>query len=300
MDDPQLSLFKQRFAGRRAAYQQGSVQTPTTDVPIGATLRAYYASFSSGGYSKYTAGDFLGDVKKLARYVPRRTPASITTADLQAWISSLRDTERLTEKTISRKITAVKHYFAWLVSSCVLEENPADAIPSIRVTAPLPHILSESECAQLRAQASADPRTYLLVLLLLETGIKKEELFGLAVTHFDFSNKYRPEVWIKHTGRKIKKDRKLYLPAETVSVFEAYRQRYRIATHRCVELLLADVTKAVGITKRVTAQILRDTYAVRQLKSGECIENVLKKLGLHSNVWDDAKHKYLKLASPAL
>jgi hypothetical protein len=37
------------------------------------------------------------------------------------------------------------------------------------------------------------------VLLLLETGLKKEELFALRITHFDFSNAYAPELWVKHT-----------------------------------------------------------------------------------------------------
>jgi hypothetical protein len=46
-------------------------------------------------------------------------------------------------------------------------------------------------------------------LLLLETGIKLEELFALKVSHFDFSNKYSPEMMIKHTGKKEKKSRKL-------------------------------------------------------------------------------------------
>jgi site-specific recombinase XerD len=109
------------------------------------------------------------------------------------------------EKTVSRKISAITNYFNWLVQENVLIENPAQSIRYIRVTSPLPDILFDTECQKLLAAASADPRSYLLVLLLLSTGMKKEELFDLKIVHFDFSNKYALELWLKHTGKKSKK-----------------------------------------------------------------------------------------------
>jgi integrase len=95
-------------------------------------------------------------------------------------------------------------------------------IANSRVSSPLPEILFEDECTRLLTAASHDPRTYLLFLLFLETGIKLEELFGLKVSHFDFSNRYAPEMMIKHTGKKEKKSRKLKLPIEILPVFTDY------------------------------------------------------------------------------
>src|SRR5207245_2620460 len=83
----------------------------------------------------------------------------------------------MTEKTVSRKISAITHYFIWLKIEKALAVNPASSIRYLRVTSPLPDILFESECRQLLTAASADPRVYVLTLLLLETGIKKEEVF---------------------------------------------------------------------------------------------------------------------------
>jgi site-specific recombinase XerD len=109
-------------------------------------------------------------------------------------------------KTISRKLTALSNYSFWLVSNGVIKEkeNPMQDIANTRISSPLPEILFEEECTKLLTTASSDPRTYLLFLLLLETGIKLEELFALKVSHFDFSNKYSPETHIKHTGKKEK------------------------------------------------------------------------------------------------
>jgi hypothetical protein len=47
----------------------------------------------------------------------------------------------------------------------------------------------------------------------------------------------------------------------------------------------------------VTAGILRDTFAIRQLKRGEGIERVLLRLGLSETTWEDAKVKYEKLSA---
>jgi len=166
----------------------------------------------------------------------------------------------------------------------------------------LPDILFDEECQKLLAAASADPRSYLLVLLLLETGMKKEELFDLKLTRFDFSNKYAPELWVKHTGKKVSKDRKLKLPHEVVPVFLDYVKRYGIIdslfpyTPRFIEMILTDTAKGAGLQKKVTAGILRDTFVVRCLKRGEEIENVLIKIGLSVSTGEDAKEKYLKLS----
>jgi integrase/recombinase XerD len=172
-----------------------------------------------------------------------------------------------------------------------------------KITSPLPEILFEEECKKLLVTASSDPRVYLVVLLLLETGMKFEELADLKVNNFDLSNAYAPEVWIKHTGRKIKKDRKLKLPVEIKQVFTDYIKEYTVTdqlfpfTPRLLRLLIARTSEKAGLTKRVSPQMLRDTCAVRLLRQGVDMETVLYKLGLSETTWEDAKEKYLKLSS---
>jgi site-specific recombinase XerD len=210
----------------------------------------------------------------------------------------------LSAKTVSRKLTALSNYFQWLISN---EAIPADANPMLeitntRVSSPLPEILFETECQQLLTTASSDPRTYLLFLLFLETGIKLEELFGLKVSHFDFSNRYAPEMHIKHSGKKEKKSRKLKLPIEITPVFNDYVSAYKVDdllfpyTPRFIRYLITETALKAGVKKRVSAQILRDTCAIRQLRRGEGIERVLMRLGLSETTWEDAKIKYQKLS----
>jgi site-specific recombinase XerD len=299
----QASLFdRKKYSGvLPQAYQ---IEPPAADHSILKTLLAYNTYLRSGGYSKYTPDDFTSDVKKFGLFVKDKKLSEIRTVDIQQWIGEIKKVMK--EKTVSRKISAITNYFLWLENEKVLPVNPTQAIRYLRVTSPLPDILFDEECQKLLAAASADPRSYLLVLLLLETGMKKEELFGLMLTHFDFSNKYAPELWVKHTGKKVKKDRKLKLPHEIVPVFNDYVKRYGIAdvlfpyTPRFIEMVLTDTAKKAEIQKKVTAGILRDTFVVRCLKRGEVIENVLVKIGLSPATGEDAREKYLKLAGRAI
>jgi site-specific recombinase XerD len=303
MAGEQASLFdRKKYKG--VLPQTYQIEPPAADHSVLKTLLAYNTYLRSGGYSKYTPDDFTSDVKKFWLFIKDKKLSEIRTIDVQQWIGEIKKVMK--EKTVSRKISAITNYFNWLTQENVLAENPAQSIRYLRVTSPLPDILFDEECQKLLAAASADSRSYLLVLLLLSTGMKKEELFDLKLNHFDFSDKYAPELWLKHTGKKVSKDRKLKLPHEVVPVFHEYVKRYGITdilfpyTPRFIEMILTDTAKKAELHKKVTAGILRDTFVVRCLKRGEEIENVLIKIGLSVSTGEDAKEKYLKLAGRAI
>jgi site-specific recombinase XerD len=308
MPDAQLSLFQRKTFPATLSSLPMEITPPSQESTVWGTLPAYYAYLQSGGYSKYTPAQFVREVKHFGRFLADKKLKDITTQDIQQWIATLKKATmpKYSAKTLSTKLSAISNYFYWLVVDGVIAANPASGIHNTKIISPLPDILFEGECQQLLTAASADARSYLLILLLLETGIKKEELFSLRLTHFDFSNRYAPELWVKHTGKKVKKDRKLKMPQEVVPVFQDYVNTYHIAdvlfpyTPRFVESLISEVASRSGVQKKVTAGILRDTYAVRCLKRGEGIDLVLKKVGLSESTWEDAKIKYLKLASRAL
>ena len=308
MAGTQLPLFQRKTYKGIIPTIPVKIQAPTADKMVIQTLPAYYTYLQGGGFSKYTPDDFTGDLKKFGVFQKEKPIKDITTRDIQGWISFLKmpipKGEGLSDKTVSRKLTALGNYFQWLVNTGVIEvkTNPMFNIANSRISSPLPEILFEEECKRLLVSASSDSRTYLLFLLFLETGIKLEELFALKISHFDFSNKYAPEVYIKHIGKKEKKSRKLILPIEIIPVFSDYVEAYRVDdslfpyTQRFIRYLITETAEKAGIKKKVSAQILRDTCAVRQIKRGEGIERVLARLGLSETTWEDAKIKYEKLS----
>lgn len=302
MTREQGTLFDKR--SYRGEQQTQAVKPPTAAQSVGVTLPAYHVYLSSAGYSKYTPDDFTADVKRFATFVGTKLLRDVQTADIQQWIATLKKT--MPAKTVSRKVSAIGNYFRWLEAEKVLERNPAKGIRAPRVTAPLPDILFDDECDRLLTEASSDPRTYLLVLLLLETGIKKAELLELTIGNFDFSNKYQPEVWLKHEGKQQFKDRRLKLPQQIADVFRDYVEHYGITdtlfpyTPRFIEQLLSETAKKAGVTKKVTPGILRDMFVVRGAKRGIKLEDLFEKIGLAKTSYDDARKKYGRLTSEAL
>src|ERR671937_760637 len=234
MAGEQLPLFQRKTYKGIIPSIPIAIHPPTAEKTVLETLTAYYSYLQNGGYSQYTPDNFTGDVKKIGVFLKDKPIKDIATRDIQAWISLLKTAppkgEGLTAKTISRKLTALSNYFTWLEQHGAIapKANPMRDIANRRISAPLPEVLFEDEAKRLLATASQDPRTYLVFLLLLETGLKLEELFALKVSQFDFSDQYSPEVSVRHTGRKEKKSRKLKLPLSIVPVFAEYVKRYHV------------------------------------------------------------------------
>lgn len=284
-------------------------QPLTATASLAAAVQAYGSYLATSALSKNTARNFACDVAMMQRFVgPGKPIGEITPTDLTAWVASLHTAGRqLSAKTINRRVSAIRNFFTWLQDSGVLPANPAANVHCRRIAAPLPVILTERECEQLLALAAPSARAHLIVSLLLATGIKKGELTALKPSHFDLSNAQAPTVWILHETAKRHKDRRLLLPPETAKLVEAYlatrsvTERIFDCTDRNVEYILKDLERRLGAGKKVTAQILRDTYAVRQLQAGAPIDEVIRKLGLAPSEWNqEVREKYLKLASAPL
>lgn len=304
---PQL-LGSQKGAGEYAP-PLAVPQPLSASSSLAAAIQAYHAYLVSSLYSRHTVKAFIGDIALLGKFVGlSKRLGEITLAQLESFLAYLR-TERgkpCCPKSMNRRVTTLKNFFAWLVESQVIQENPATRLVYKRAIPPLPDILYDDECARLLAEASGDSRDYLLVLLLLETGVKREELLKIKLAHFDLSNPYRPELLIKSEGRSFR-ERKLRLPPELLTVLRAYIGEYQPqeylfnCTERSLTYILKDVAQRAGITKRVSCQNLRDTFAVRQLKAGEKIETVFEKLGLAPGTWnEETREKYLRLARPGI
>src|SRR5438132_12792558 len=113
----QLSLFQRKTYKGIIASIPMEIKTPAADKTVLQTLPAYYAYLQSGGYSKYTPDDFTSDVKKFGLFVKDKKLREIRTVDIQQWIGALKKV--MTEKSVSRKISALANYFLWLATEKV-------------------------------------------------------------------------------------------------------------------------------------------------------------------------------------
>lgn len=293
----------------RAPISVVEIAPPTTDTPLGACALAYQEHLRRTDHSQHTITCFLSDLSMLTEYLGYRTlPREVTQDRLGGWLEHLRHGREASPapKTIARRITFLKNFFGWLQELGATPRNPTDRIVLSRPAPPLPDLLHEDEVARVVAAAAEDVRCHTLVLLLLSTGLKKEEVMGLALGHVDLSDPERPAIEVRFPGQaKRRRERRMELPPEWTNIYQRYIQRFQPrervfeCTDRNLNYVLASAVRRAGVEKRVTLQLLRDIYAVRQLRAGTPLDTVRERLGLSEEAWYETAEKYRKLAFPA-
>lgn len=282
---------------------------PTGDSTLGACALPYQDYLRRTDHSPYTITCFLSDLRMLTDFLGRNTPARDLSQDrLGSWLEHLRHGRetRPAPKTMARRVTFLKNFFGWLQSVGALERNPTERIALTRPAPPLPELLYEDEVARIEAAAADDVRCHTLVTLLLATGLKKEEVMGLTVGNVDLSDPEHPAIEVRFPGQaKRRRERRMELPSGWTDIYQRYVRRYQpqervfACTDRNLNYVLASAVKRAGIEKRVTLQLLRDIYAVRQLRAGVSFETLRERLGLSEEAWYETAEKYRKLAFPA-
>jgi site-specific recombinase XerD len=298
----QLPLFLRKTFEKRLPVQRLVPVTPTGESSVMQTLVAFQA-YVAEKYAPKTAKMYWGDVRELSIYLKNKKLNEISSHDLQQWIGNLVSPsgKGLERKTVNRKVSAIVTYFLWLQGLGAITADPTMVLNNTRIQSPLPDYLYEGEIKTLSAEASHDPRMYLLVLLFLDTGLKSNELFLLTRAHVDISDPYNPELWIKHTGRDTKKDRKVALPARFTDVYNRYLEQYMIAdqlfpfTDRFLQMIFADLKQATNIDKELTPKTLRHTHVVRAIKRGEDFEQIFDRIGLAPDSRQEAEEMYKRL-----
>lgn len=282
---------------------------PLTDQSsLTACFLPYQQDLKLRGKSDYTVTCFLSDLKMFSDFAGCDTPVGrITKEQLTDWLMKLKfgtPGHMPAPKTMARRVTFLKNFFSWLAREGVLREDPSTSLVLERPLPPLPQLLFDDEVQRLLQSASTEPRAHCLIYLVLHAGLKKEEVMALKMEHVDTSNADAPAIAVHFAAAtgKQHRERRLTLPAEFTSIFRAYVAKYHptgelfVCTDRNLNYILARAVKAANIKKRVTLQLLRDTFAVRQLREGVPPENVREKLGLSDEAWTESREKYRRLA----
>jgi site-specific recombinase XerD len=282
---------------------------PLTDQSsLAACAIPYQQELLLRGKSNYTVTCFLSDLKMFSGFIGQDTPVGrLTKEQLTDWLMKLKFGNKgqvPAPKTMARRVTFLKNFFSWLAREGIIREDPSASLVLERPLPPLPELLFEDEIERLLEAASEDPRCHCLLYLVLYAGLKKEEVIGLKLNHIDLADPQAPMITIHFapsTGKQHR-ERRLALPAGFSTTLKEYQAKYHPndalfdCTDRNLNYILARTVKAAGIKKRVTLQLLRDTYAVRQLKAGVAPDALREKLGLSNEAWVESRDKYRRLA----
>jgi integrase/recombinase XerD len=214
-------------------------------------------------------------------------------------------------KTLARRITTLKVFFGWIHGIGVLGTDPAEPVIQQPARTPLPVILREDEVDKIVSVArdylwdrkQPDARPYLLVSLLLQTGIKKAECDNLLVSDIDVSEPTSPAATIRYADeRNAHKNRRLPLDPNILPALRQYLEQYKPehdlfeCTPRNLEYILDEVgTRASIRSTQVGFETLRWTCAIRDFRKGMPEERLREKMGLSKISWRETREKIYRL-----
>ena len=276
------------------------------------------------GFSDNTIKAFRNDLKIFVSFMePGTRLVQVQPQHLEAYLEWMR-TERVTKvngkektgepaaKTTARRITTLKVFFGWLHGIGIIGTDPAEPIVQQPARPELTQILRDQDVSRLLRAAQdylwdrrkPDARPYLLVSLLLQTGMKKAECARLLIGDVKLEPPQSPEVVIRYQEEESShKNRIISLHPTIVPAVNQYAEQYKPeqflfeCTPRNLEYVLDEVGQKAGIrTVQVGFETLRWTCAVRDYRNGMPEERLRQKLGLSKISWRETREKIFKLA----
>ena len=270
------------------------------------------------GFTDNTIKAFQADLRILTEFIPNSRPISqISTQDLKDFleVSAQRSGPALQSQIVCPAADDAQSAL-WMAGRGrrAGQSDPAASLVHTPVKTPLPRVLSDEQVEELLATArvifgaeESDPRPLLLVMLLLQTGIKKSECMGIHLSHLDLTDRSAPTLQIRYEQvRQQYKERNLKLEPDIIPIVRAYRNKYKPVeylfecTARNLEYVLRDLAKLAGIPGGVSFEMLRWTAAVRDYKADVAEDALRRKLGLSKLRWRETVEKLKQLTEPAL
>lgn len=275
-------------------------------------IRAWEVYLQDQANSSHTVKAFSADMRLLASYLPAdQIIGTISTKDLNNFLEWMQDDRGVpcSPKTLSRRVTSLKAFFRWLQAGGAILADPAERVVQKSVLSPLPEVLDQDEMEKvlkvadkMRRARNGETRSYVLVSLLLQTGIKKGELLALKTNHLDLEAPGGAILFVRYASPQNRyKERKIVLPEEWVEAYEEYAEQYDLSQNlfpwspRRLEYLLQDLGEAAGLKKQLSFLMCRWTCALNDLRGGMEENKVRQKLGVSEIQWRELGMKLSRL-----
>ncbi|MCX7996999.1 MAG: tyrosine-type recombinase/integrase [Patescibacteria group bacterium] len=193
--------------------------------------------------------------------------------------------DNYTKKSASRKLNSIRTFFRYLKKEEIVEQNPSVEISHPKFTQSPPRILSKLEYRALRDIAKEDVRTYALVEVLLQTGIKIGELAELRLDDIKENS-----IHIRSYGKNIEREVPLNNAAkkgiqEYLKVRCETKDDHVFVTRTGQPLLIRNIRQIIDRCfkeveiESATVNDLRNTFIAHQLMNGASLEYIAKIVG---------------------
>lgn len=217
-----------------------------------------------------------------AHYPEVEVPNDVTRQIIMAFALSLK---HMSPRTVRRNIDCLCSLFGFLLDVGQSQHNPAHRIPLPEIPQGPPRVLSEEE-AQRLVHAAEGPRDRCICLLLLSTGLRRNEAASICLADVDVSDGY---LLVHGKGRR---ERTMPLRPETLGLIRDYlawrgerasdrffiTARGKPATNRAISFAVRRAAQRAHL-EGVTPHKLRHTFAAWLVQSGADVCTVHELLG---------------------
>lgn len=215
----------------------------------------------------------------------------IETSHLESFMGTLAEKD-YTNKSISRKTNSTKTFFRHLLAEGHIKDNAADALKHPKVTVKPPRILSRLEYGALRDAAKEDVRTFAIIEVLLQTGLRISELASILLEHVEMTDENESGVLSvpkrgRHEARTIPLNKAVI---DAIKRYLSEKPEVENSTHlfitktgnpllvRNIRATLARYFDNAGI-ESATVNDLRHTFVAHHLAQGTSLLTVSKIAG---------------------
>ncbi len=286
------------------------------ETSLKAAIGAFEQHMQDEGFAANTQKAFLSDLRLLGRYLGIGQPiGDFGTQNLNDFLNWLVHDRGIpcSPKSYARRVTTLKVFFGWLHEKQVLLANPAAGVIQLSVSSPLPDVPSPAEIEQAlevtgrwrtgNHERKADARPYMLLALLLDTGIKKGEAMAIVPNHIERNEGEEPYLFVRYKNPRLRyKERKVSLDPTWLESLDEYLEQYRpqatlfTCTARNLEYVLRDVGDEAGIPRgRLSFENLRWASALNDYRRGQEPAEIRQRLGLSKVTWRETKSKLDRL-----
>ncbi len=255
---------------------------------ISALITDFSQHLTSQDKSNFTVLAYKKDLEQFVGYITsleKNDIREIKKEDIDGFIAKLiRD--GYTKKSASRKLNSIRTFFRFLKNSQKIDQNPALDVSHPKYTQTAPRILSKLEYHALRDFAKDDARTYALIEVLLQTGIKIGELASLQLGDVQDGHLH-----IKQYGKTPERNIPLNKSAKRALIDyikargEGKQNDPLFITRSGKSILIRNIRQIINRCfreveiQKATVNDLRNTFIAQQILSGASLEYIAKIVG---------------------